>query len=133
MQFQSSLEAKWYKRNEVVPEKVTRKSNWNRLHDTMQEKLGLKYDDYHMVSDERFNDYLYTIEHKNVWRRETHKRAQYKIKSSSGSNDASNAYSGIIPNKSRKNVKKTSQGEAISFSLCNRAKYKKTSLEYISQ
>ena len=66
-----------------------------------------------LVSDERFNEYLNTIGHNDMSRRETQKRAQDKLKSSPGSNEDSHAYSGIIPNKERKEVKKTSKGEAI--------------------
>ena len=78
----------------------------------MQDGLDLKDEDYRLVSKYRFNKYLDTIENNEMHRRETHKRAQDKLKSYSRSNDDSHPPRGIITKKARKEVKKTSQGEA---------------------
>ena len=121
MRVQYSLEADYDKCNKVVLEKVIRKAIRNGLHETMQDKLKLKDSDYHMSSDERLSEYLDTIDHNGMRRRETQKRARDKLKYSSGSNDDSHSSSGRIPNKVKKEAKKISQGEARLFSLCKRA------------
>ena len=95
------------------PEKVIRKATQDGLHETMWEKLDLKYDNYNLVSNERFKTYLDTLEHNKMHRREKKKIVRDKIKSSFGCNNNSHSSSIIIPNKARKEVKKTSQGEAI--------------------
>ena len=121
MRSQLDLETDWEKRNKVVPEKVIRKVIWDELHETMQDELNLKDEDYLMISDERFDKYLDTIEHNEMRRRETQKRAQDKPKSSSVSNDESHSSRGRIPKKARKEVKKTSQGKAMFWFLCKRS------------
>ena len=63
MGYQSALEADWDKRNKVVPEKVTRKSIWDGLNETIQDELNIEDDYYCLVSDDRLNKYLDTIEH----------------------------------------------------------------------
>ena len=63
MHVQSPLEADWDKHNEVVPQKFIRKSIRDKLYETMKDELDIKEDGHHMVSDKRFNNYLYTIEH----------------------------------------------------------------------
>ena len=83
----------------------------------MQDKLDLKDGDYCLVPDERFIKYFYTIKNNDMRMKETQKRAQYRLKSSSRSNDNSHASRGRIPKKARKEVNKTSQGEAILFRL----------------
>ena len=101
-----------------MPEKLIRKAIRYGLHETIQDKLGLKGDDYHLVSDEIFNKYLDTIDYKKMRSRDTQKISREKLKSSYVSNDDSHASSGIIMKKAKKEVKKTSQGEARFLSLC---------------
>ena len=120
MHGQLDLEADWNKCNGVVPEKVIQKPTRDGLHETMQEELDLKDDEYRLVSDERFNKYLYTIERNKMHRRETQKRAQDRLKSASGANDDSTYSRGRIPKKARKEVKKISPGEEIFFPFCKR-------------
>ena len=76
MDGQSALEDNWKKRNKCLPEKFMRKSIQYGLHDTIQDKLNLKHDNYCLVFDERFNEYLETIKHNKMHRKETHRRAQ---------------------------------------------------------
>ena len=120
MHGQSALEADWDKCNEVVPENVIQKSAREGLHETMQEELDLKADEYRLVSDERFNKYLYTNEHNKMQRRETQKRARDRLKSASSANDDSTDYRGRVPKKTRKEVKKFTQSEEIFFPFCKR-------------
>ena len=112
MRSQLSLEANWDKGNKVVPAKAIIKAIQDGLHETMQEKIDLKYKEYCLVNDERFSDYLDNIEKNKMRRRETLKRARGKFKYSSGSNDNSDSSSERIPKKKRKGVRKTSQGKA---------------------
>ena len=116
-----SLEADWENRKKVVPKKLIRKAIRDGLHDTMQDKLDLKDGNYHLFGNERFNEYLETVNHNKMSMRYTHKRSWYKIKYYSGSNDNSHSSSGRIPKKARKEVKKTSQGEVIFCSCCKRS------------
>ena len=121
MHGQSALESYWDKRNEVVPEKVIRKSIRYLLNDTMQDKLDIKDDNCFLVYNESLEYYLDTIKHNKMCRRDTHKRSQDEHKSVFGTNDDSPASSRRISKKSRKEVKETLQVEAIFFSLFNRA------------
>ena len=87
MRGKSTPEVDWYKRNVVVPEKVIRKSIQDGLHETIQDEINLKDNKYCLVSDERFKDYLDTIKNNKMHWRNNQKRAPYKFKSSSRSND----------------------------------------------
>ena len=82
------------------------------MHDTTQEKLDLKYDDYCLVSNERLKKYLEIIKHREMRIRETKKTAQVRLKHSPGSNENSHVSNGRILKNARKEVNKTSQGEA---------------------
>ena len=55
MWIQLALEANRVKRNKVVPEKEIKKAIQDRLHETIQDELNLKDDEYLLVSDESFN------------------------------------------------------------------------------
>ena len=117
---QSALEDDWDKRNKVFPEEVIRKAIQDGLHGIMHDEINFKDDNYRLVSNERFDEYLETIDHNGTHSSNTHKISQDKLKSSSGSNDDSHSYSEIISKKARKEVKKTSQGEARLYYLFKR-------------
>ena len=117
IRIQSSIEDDWDTGNEVVPEKVIMKAIQDRLHDTMQVYLDLKDKEYRLVNNERFSEYLDNVEHSRMRSRETLKRAQDKLRCSSGSNDDSNSSNGRFPKKTRNEAKKNSQSEAILCSL----------------
>ena len=55
MRVQSSLEADWDKRNEVVTEKVIRKAIRDRQHETIQDKIYIEDKDCCIVSNDKFN------------------------------------------------------------------------------
>ena len=96
MSSKSYLEANWDKRNKVILEKVIIKAIRYGLHNNTKDKIDIKDNNYHLVINERFNEYLDTIEHSDMCRRETYKRARDKLKNSSGSNDDSHSSSRII-------------------------------------
>ena len=102
MHGQFTLEADWDKRNKVMIKKVIRKAIRDRLHETIQDELDLKDDDYWLVSDEWFNHYLDTTEHNQMRRRETQKITQEDLKSTFIVTDDSPASSRIITKKARK-------------------------------
>ena len=65
----------------------------------MKDEIDLKDDDYCLVSYERFNEYLDTIKHNAMLSSKTQRGDRNKLKSASGDNDNTPAYSGIIPKK----------------------------------
>ena len=44
------------------------------MHETMQDRLDPEGDNYYLGSNERFDDYLDTIDNNNMHRRDTQKR-----------------------------------------------------------
>ena len=77
---QSFKEAEWDERDKPAPEKIIRKAIKDGLPEPMQHKLADKDTDYRLMTEEKFNDTLTTIELKDERDRATYKETQDEVK-----------------------------------------------------
>jgi len=121
---QGFLEAKWDKRDEPPPEEVIRKAIKDGLPEPMQHKLADKDTDYRLMTEEKFNDMLTTIELKDEHERAAYKEAQDKVKSAQANlRETGEPRNGINANSRRKQKNNTNggRGTARFCSLCKNA------------
>jgi hypothetical protein len=120
---QSFKEAEWAERDKPAPEKLIRKAIKDGLPEDMQNELSDKETDYCVMTEERFNDTLTTIELRDERDRATYKEAQDEVKSAQMKlRETSEPRNGNNANKRHKQSNNTnSRGTARFCSLCKNA------------
>ena len=120
---QSFKEAEWDAQDKPAPEKVIRKAIKDGLPEPMQNELSDKETDYRVMTEEKFNDTLTTIELRDERDRATYKEAQDEVKSAQAKlRETSEPRNGINANNRRKQKNNTNgRGTARFCSLCKNA------------
>jgi hypothetical protein len=122
---QGFKEALWEKRDEPPPEAVVRKAIKDGLPEPMQHKLADNKDtDYRLMTEEKFNDTLTTIELKDERERAAYKETQDEVKSAQANlRETSEPRNGINANSrhKQKSNRTNGRGTARFCSLCKNA------------
>jgi hypothetical protein len=120
---QSFKEAEWDARDKPASEKVIHKAIKDGLPEPMQNELSDKETNYRVMTEEKFNDTLTTIELRGERDRATYKEAQDEVKSAQAKlRETSEPRNGINANNRRKQKNNTNgRGTARFCSLCKNA------------
>ena len=120
MRNETSEEANWDARDLASTEITIRKAIRDGLHDSLQIELDQKEEDYRMVNDEKFNEYLVSIEHSELRRRDERTRANERLKKTKSDDSTSTP----IPKRKktpRSSSSFSSRSEAVYCQLCKNA------------
>jgi hypothetical protein len=121
MNNQAWCEAKWHTFNAFPSEERIHIAIRNGLPRSMQDKLDQKDEDYHMVCNEAFLDYLYRLEIEDRQERADKQRLKESLKKKGNLKAAEAVESGCIPKKDKK--RQSDASERSSSKKAKKGKY----------